>query len=155
MNLSPEVCVQCEHRFPPGAPEPSWCPGCGRLCSASDEPEALSEIIEPFSGRAFGRIFWIIFLGAPVVAVAAAIVPQNWVHEIAANLGLPMIISHAGLPMVALCAGAACSGWVLGSIAGRTFLERAVMTVFGVATVSMFYCCAAQAVGPILRFWLK
>jgi len=89
-----------------------------------------------------------------VVAVAAAIVPQSWMYAVAAKLGLSMLISPAALPMVALCAGAACSGWVLGSIAGRTFLERAVTTVFGVATVSMYYCCAAQAVGPILRFWL-
>ena len=155
MNLSPEICVQCGYRFPPGAPEPSWCPGCGQLCSASDEPEESPGVIEAFGTRAFGRIFWIIFLGAPVVAAVAAIVPQSWMNAVAAKLGLPMIIRPAGLPMTALCAGAACSGWVLGSIAGRTFLERAVMAVFGAAIVSMIYLSVAVTVGAVVGFWMK
>lgn len=155
MNLSPEICVECEHRFPPGSPEPSWCPGCGRLCSASDEPEERAEVIEQFSARASGRIFWIIFLGTPVVAVIAAIVPQSWMSGVAAQIGLPMIIRPAVLPMVALCGGTACSGWVLGRIAGRTTLERGVMMAFGAAIVAMTYLCAAKVVGAVLRFWLK
>jgi hypothetical protein len=155
MNRSLEICVECEHRFPPGAPEPSWCPCCGRLCSASDEAEEPADVIEPFGARAFGRIFWIIFLGAPVVAVVAAIVPQSWMDELAAKLGLPLLISPAGLPMAALIGGVACSGWVLGSVAGRTFLERTVMTVFGAALVAMIYYCLAEGAGLILGFWQK
>jgi hypothetical protein len=147
--------VECEHRFPPGTPEPSWCPCCGRLCSASDEAEEPADVIEPFGARAFGRIFWIIFLGAPVVALVAAIVPQSWTKDVAATLKLPLLISPDSLPMVALGAGVACSGWVLGSIAGRSFLERAVMTIFSAAVVAMVYYCAGQGVGAFIRFWLR
>jgi len=155
MNRSPEICVECEHRFPPGAPEPSWCPCCGRLCSASDEAKEPADAIEPFGTRAFGRIFWIVFLGAPAVALVAAVVPSKWIYDIAAKTGLPMIISPVALPTTALCGGAVCSGWILGNVAGRTFLERAVMAVFGTAVVSMIYLCMAKAVGTVVSFWMK
>ncbi len=155
MNRSPEICVQCRHRFPPGAPEPSWCPECGRLCSASDEPDERPEFTEEFGVPALGRIFWTIFLGAPVVAAVAAVTPPSWTFDVMAQLGMPAIIGPAGLPMAAFCGGAACSGWVLGRIAGRTFLERAVMTVFCAAIVAMIYCCAAEVAAVLHGLWTK
>jgi len=153
MSLSPEICVECGHRFLPGAPEPSWCPACGRLCSALDEAEEPAEVVEEFGVRVVGRIFWIIFLGVPFAAGAVAIVPQSWIIGVAAKVGLPLLISPATLPITVLCGGAVCAGWVLGRMAGRTFLERTVMTVFGAAIVMILYACAAKAGAAIVRYW--
>lgn len=111
------------------------------------------EIVEEFGVRVVGRIFWIIFLGVPLAAGAAAIVPQNWTQGAAAKLGLPLLISPAALPITVLCGGAVCAGWVLGRMAGRTLLERAVMTVFGAAIVMIIYACAAKAGAAIVRWW--
>ena len=112
MNPSPEICVECGHRFSPGAPEPSWCPDCGRLCSASDEPEERTEEIEEFGTPVLGRIFWIIFLGTTVVAVVAMLLPPTWTLGFTAKLGLPAIIRPSALPMmVALAQGSSGGLW--------------------------------------------
>lgn len=155
MNPAPEICVECGHRFPPGAPEPSWCPACGRLCSALDEPEEPAEVAEEFSVRVVGRIFWIIFLGMPIAAGAAAIVPRTWIAGVAAKLGLPLIISPVVLPITVLSGGAICAGWVLGRIVGRTTLERTVFTVFGTAIVMFIYACGARVGTVIVTYWAQ
>jgi hypothetical protein len=155
MSRSPEMCVECRHLFPSGAPEPSWCPACGRLCSALDEPEEPAEIAEEFGVRVVGRIFWIIFFGVPLAAGAAAIVPRNWTLGVAAKLGLPVLINPATLPITVLCGGAVCAGWVLARMAGRTFLERAVITVLGGAIVMIVYACMARVGAAMVSYWTQ
>ena len=154
MSPSPETCVECGHRFPPGVPEPSWCPACGRLCSVLDEPEQ-PEKGEEFSLRVLGRIFWMVFVGVPLTASAAAIVPRSWTSGVAAKLGLPLLISPAAIPITVLCGGAVCSGWLLGRMLGRTFLERAVMTIFGAAIVMLVYAAAADVGSTMVRYWMR
>ena len=44
--VGPRICRKCGHTFPPGAPEPSWCPQCGALCSVHDEAAAPKPLAE-------------------------------------------------------------------------------------------------------------
>src|SRR6266496_462882 len=72
MTASPTSCLKCGHQFPLGAPEPSWCPDCGKLCSAydvPDEPPEPDEIPEtPQEQRGLKVWFWVLFLGGPIGA---------------------------------------------------------------------------------------
>ena len=155
MNPSPEICPQCQYRFPTRAPEPSWCPQCGRLCSASDQPEVPAEGKTEFGAAALGTIFWVLFFGTPVMAGVAAVIPQKWTYSVAAKLGLPILISPAALPITALCCGALASGWILGRLTGHTFLERAIMTMLGTTVVLTTNICVVQIGHAVLSFWMK
>lgn len=77
MSKSPELCPKCGHRFPEGSPNPSWCPGCGELCTSQQvsDPPPLSEQLgldqhqTPAERRRWRLCFWLCFLLTPVAVL--------------------------------------------------------------------------------------
>src|SRR5262245_41247197 len=128
MTASPTQCVKCGHQFPPHAPEPSWCPGCGRLCSAFDsqdepaepEPEEIPET--PQEQHRLRVWFWVFFLGGPVVAGLAFFFGGNVPSLLPAALRPPAFALPPGLeePLLALFAGAGGAGFCV----ARTWYPR-------------------------------
>lgn len=76
MTTSPTHCLKCGHQFPAGAPEPSWCPDCGRLCSACEVPDEPPPVPNPDKPqRRWARAWWVFFallLAPPVLMTLAA-----------------------------------------------------------------------------------
>jgi hypothetical protein len=108
-------CLKCGHRFAPGAPEPSWCPGCGELCSAydvPDEPPEPDEIPEtPQDQRRLTVWFWVLFVGGPVGAGLAFLFGSQLPSLLPAAL---QPLALAGMePLLALLAGAGGAGFCL------------------------------------------
>ena len=115
MTASPTHCLKCGHRLTPGAPEPSWCPNCGELCSAfdvPDEPPDPDEIPEtPQEQRRLRVWFCVLFLAGPVAAGLAFILSGRISSLLPRTL---QPLSLGGLePLVALFAGASGAGFCL------------------------------------------
>lgn len=125
MTASPTSCLKCGHQFPPGTPEPSWCPGCGRLCSAYDVPEEPpdpDEIPEtPQEQRRSWVWFWVFFLGGPIGAGVAFMLAGKIPSLVPAAL-VPFTLTGAE-PMFALLAGAGGAGFC---VARRWYPRRSL-----------------------------
>lgn len=115
MTDSPTNCLKCGHQFPPGAPEPCWCPDCGKLCSAydvPDEPPGPDEIPEtPQDKRRLRVWFWVMFLGGPLGAGLGALLAGKTAFWMPAALK-PFAPTGAE-PLLALFAGAGGAGFCL------------------------------------------
>lgn len=93
----PTLCLKCGYHFVPGAPEPCWCPDCGRLCSAydldyeevpDDEPEECRETQAHVRG--WWLWLWIMLVAGPVGALLIGLASKKivksvppWLKEIA------------------------------------------------------------------------
>ena len=115
MTVSPASCLKCGHQFAPGAPEPSWCPDCGKLCSAydvPDEPPEPDEIPEtPQEQRGLKVWFWVLFLGGPIGA-GLAFLFAGQVNSIMPG-ALQSFAPTGSEPLIALLAGASGAGFCL------------------------------------------
>lgn len=84
MSKSPEVCPKCGHQLPGGSPDPSWCPGCGELCSSPavveppplPEPPYFEDYQTPVERRRWRICFWLCFLLTPVAVPLFALFPN-------------------------------------------------------------------------------
>ena len=140
MIASPTSCLNCGHRFPPGAPEPSWCPDCGKSCSAydvPDEPPEPDEIPEtPQEQRGLKVWFWVLFLGGPIGAGLAL----GFAGQIASLLpaALQPFAPTGTEPLLALFAGAGGAGFCL---ARMRYPRRSLgaQVVFGAAMAGLLF----------------
>lgn len=120
MNLSPDICPKCGHKFSPAAPEPSWCPGCGKLCSAyeqSDDPEPLGpdELPETPKERARWRVwFWVLFLLGPALAILSVSMSRMLLNQWLGWLG--PFARPALAPLFVLFASAGGAGFCLAKL---------------------------------------
>ena len=93
MSKSPEACPKCGHRFPVESPEPSWCPGCGELCSSPElieppplaEPPYFEEYQTPAERRSWRICFWLCFLLTPVAVLLLAVGPSFFKNVISVS----------------------------------------------------------------------
>jgi hypothetical protein len=84
MSKSPRACPKCGHRFPEGTPDPSWCPGCGELCSGLEvvEPAPLppppdfEAFQTPAERRRWRLCFWLCFLLTPPAVLVTVVLPN-------------------------------------------------------------------------------
>lgn len=114
-SASPTRCLKCGQLLSPGAPEPSWCPNCGALCSAfdvPDDPPDPDEIPEtPQEQRRLRVWFVVLFLAGPVAAGFAFILSGRISSLLPGTL---QPLSLGGLePLLALFAGAGGAGFCL------------------------------------------
>ncbi len=115
MTASPTSCLKCGHQFPLGAPEPSWCPDCGKLCSAydvPDEPPEPDEIPEtPQEQRGLKVWFWVLFLGGPIGAGLGFLFGGQ--APLLMPGALQSFAPNGSEPLLALFAGAGGAGFCL------------------------------------------
>lgn len=140
MTASPTSCLKCGFQFAPGAPEPSWCPDCGKLCSAfdvPDEPPEPDEIPEtPQEQRGLKVWFWVLFLGGPVAAGLALLFGGQISSLLPAALRPFALIGME--PLIALFAGAGGAGFCLARMWHPRRSLRAQL-VFGAAMGGMLF----------------
>lgn len=144
MNPSPQVCPGCCHVFPPGAPEPSWCPNCGRLCSAFDEPpppeappvqpaEPEECAVTPGERMRWRVWFWVLLLLGPALVLLGFPLAQ------AANrllpTGLKSLLNATGplmlLALPLICAAGSCFCLAKSQAVRRTAGELATFITLG------------------------
>ena len=117
MTSSPQICAGCCHVFPPQTPEPTWCPDCGRLCSANDPPYEEPPPPDEYpmteeERRRWRQWYWLFLLVSPPMAMLAvpmsrtlrAWVPTAWQPLV--SFGAPIMVFL--LPVVGASGAAFC-----------------------------------------------
>jgi len=155
VTASPTQCLKCGHQFAPGAPEPSWCPDCGRLCSAydvPDEPPGPDEIPEtPQDKRRLWVWFWVMFLGGPVAAGVAALLAGKiafWMPG-----ALKPVAPTGAEPLLALFAGAGGAGFCLARMwYPRRSLRAQIVLAFALGcAVFLAYALVGVVIAAIIH----
>ena len=157
MSVSPTICPECGHRFPPGAPDPSCCPDCRRVCSGYGESEEIKlpipeEMPVTSEERArWKRGFWVFLFIGPVLALVFMFFRQDIVSSVPPSLrGFVQISSQ---PILSLGLSAAGAGLCLANarFARRRLADKlAYSFLFGIDVLAAY--AGIILVGGVMRF---
>jgi hypothetical protein len=166
MTPSLTRCSKCGREFPPGTPEPSWCPDCGRLCTGYAErkeielplPEEMP--VTPEERAHWWMWFWVFFLLGPLFAIASWLIMPGILSTLPPSLRpYREINSHGFVP---LCLGAAGAGYCLANLCfkRRRFADILPFSfVFGIVVMAAYWGIVALALAlvfsPIFQLTLE
>jgi len=141
MNPSPQICPACCHVFPPGSPEPSWCPDCGRLCSITDPPYVAPPPPDEYPQTDRERRRWFLWFWALLIlGPAMVMLAQPLARALLGLLPTPVPLLTFGVPFLSFClpvVAAVGSAFCLGKAQSNrrsfsSFLTFVILTGFGI-----------------------
>lgn len=154
-SVSPTICPECGHRFPPEGPEPARCPDCGCQCTSYGESEEVKEPIPEempvtLKERARWKVgFWSFLTIGPLFAAAFMLFQGGILSS------QPGFVGASAQSVLLLCLSAAGAGFCLANVrlARQRFADKlAYSFLFGIDVLAAYaglFLAGAMVIGLI------